>query len=341
MNTSFGHKLRLTIAALLIVVTGVFILTQAVDVFLLLFAGILGALFIRALAEYSARFTGWSDRMSVASIIVLFAALVVGITALFANTLTAQVSELSTTLPQAISDIQTSVPQAGWVQSSFEALQQVQWQSVLTGEGTVISRISSVLSGAVGAMAGILITMFVSLYLALEPNLYHDGFLKLFSHRYKDTAESVMGELSKTLRWWMVGKSASMLVVGMLTALGLWAIGMPLVFVLALIAGLFSFIPNFGPIISAVPALLIGFSISPMMALWVLGVYVSVQFVESYIITPVINERTIKLPPAFLLLAQVMFAVLFGFLGILFAAPLSAVVVVLTRELYVKRYVSH
>ena len=121
-----------------------------------------------------------------------------------------------------------------------------------------------------------------------------------------------------------------------LTTIGLWLLDVPLALVLGLIAALFTFIPNIGPILSAIPAVLFGLTVSPQQALYVGLLYGGIQVVESYLLTPLVQRKTIELPPALTLAAQVLLGVTFGGLGVALAAPLTAVTVVGTRMLYVE-----
>ena len=111
---------------------------------------------------------------------------------------------------------------------------------------------------------------------------------------------------------------------------------MPLAFVLGLIAALLSFIPNIGPILSAVPAVLLALVQGPRVALWVVALYVGVQIVESYVLDPVIDRKTVYLPPALTILAQLVFALFAGILGLALATPLTAALMVLVTMLYVQ-----
>jgi predicted PurR-regulated permease PerM len=142
--------------------------------------------------------------------------------------------------------------------------------------------------------------------------------------------------MGRALRWWLLGRFASMGIVFVLTWIGLALLGVPLPFLLALIAGLFSFVPTFGPVASAVPAVLVGLSAGLQQALWVALLYLAVQMVESYGITPLIQRRTVRIPPALLVVFQLIMAVLAGVLGVLLATPILVVLMVLVGMLYVE-----
>jgi predicted PurR-regulated permease PerM len=126
-----------------------------------------------------------------------------------------------------------------------------------------------------------------------------------------------------------------MVVIGAMTGLGLWLLGVQSWLVLGILAGFFEFIPFAGPILSAVPGILIALVQSPELALWTTLMYVFVQHSEAYLIQPIIQQYAVDVPAVVLLFSLLAFAVLFGPIGILFAAPLSVVSYVLVKRLYV------
>jgi predicted PurR-regulated permease PerM len=127
-----------------------------------------------------------------------------------------------------------------------------------------------------------------------------------------------------------------MLIVTILTAIGLYAMGMPLVLFLSVFAGVMAFIPNFGPIIALIPALLVAMTQSPTTALYVLILYMAVQVIESNLITPFIQREMVALPLAVIIVAQVVLGILVGGLGLILATPIVAIAMVLVRMLYIQ-----
>ena len=125
-----------------------------------------------------------------------------------------------------------------------------------------------------------------------------------------------------------------MAVIGGATYVGLLILGVPIAFVLALFAGLAGFLPYLGPIIGAVPMVLVAGGDSFNLALWVVGLYAVVQFLESYLLTPLIQARAVSLPPAVVILNQLVFGALFGILGLALATPLAAAAIVPLRTLF-------
>jgi predicted PurR-regulated permease PerM len=124
--------------------------------------------------------------------------------------------------------------------------------------------------------------------------------------------------------------------IGILTTIGLWILGIPLAPTLGLLTGILAFIPNFGPILSAIPPMLLGLMISPMDAVYVILLYIIVQAIESNIVTPQVQKRTVSMPPVLGMVGQLLFGVFFGFLGLLLATPLVASIIVMVRMLYVE-----
>lgn len=124
--------------------------------------------------------------------------------------------------------------------------------------------------------------------------------------------------------------------IGFFTTIGLWLLDIPLALILGLIAAILTFIPNIGPILALAPAVLFGLTVSPEQALYVTLLYISIQAVESYVLTPLVQRKTIELPRALTLATQVFLGVSLGGLGVALATPLTAVGVVATKMLYVE-----
>ena len=182
----------------------------------------------------------------------------------------------------------------------------------------------------------LVLILFVGLYLAAEPELYIDGVTRLFSHEYRDHARKLLYAVGTALAGWLVGQGIDMAFIGVMTGLGLWAIGVPLAFSLGLLAALANFIPNFGPFIALVPSELLALTVNPHKMVGVFVLFLIVQGIEGYILQPVIQRRTVSLPPALTVLAQVLLGLLLGPMGVILATPLMASAMVLVKVLYVR-----
>ena len=206
----------------------------------------------------------------------------------------------------------------------------------MSGRADVLARVTGIFSTTLGIFADFIIILFIGLYLAIEPGLYTRGVIRLAPASRRERARAVIDEVGNTLRWWLIGKAASMLVIGVLTAFGLWLLDVPLALTLGLLAAILTFIPNIGPILSVVPAALLALLHSPTRALYVILLYLGIQTIESYLLTPMVQRRTVQLPPALTIFAQVLLGVLVGGLGLALATPLTAAALVLVRMIYVE-----
>lgn len=244
-----------------------------------------------------------------------------------------QAGELAEKIPQSIERIKEKIEHYSWANSLIEKAD----PEKMVGSGrAALSRATGVLSGLLGGLASIVIVVFVGLYGAVEPGLYKKGFLHLVPIAKRKRVSEVFDEINETLRWWLIGKLISMGIIGVMTTLGLWLMDVPLALILGIIAALLTFIPNVGPLLSAVPAVLLGLTESPERALYIALLYIGIQTVESYLITPLIQRKTIQLPPGLTLSSQVLLGVLFSGVGVALATPLTAVAIVATKRLYVE-----
>jgi predicted PurR-regulated permease PerM len=192
------------------------------------------------------------------------------------------------------------------------------------------------LSHTVAAIGGIVLVIFLSIYLAADPELYRRGALALLPARRRQQASMVMDRIATVLRKWLVTQLIAMAVIGTVTTIALLVLRVKAAFALGLLAGLFEFIPTVGPILSAVPSVAMGFLDSPEKAFLVMAVYIGIQFLENHLLIPLLMKGGMDLPPALTVLAQALLAIVFGFLGLMVAVPLLATVLVVTQALYVE-----
>lgn len=306
---------------------------QAVDVLLLFFAGVLLGIGLRGVTSLLHRHTPLPLRPALVLVLLGFFLLLAASAWLLGPHLVQGLQRLGSDIPQSIERLRTDVAQVDWLWNTLQRA----LDSFSNGiENRLVSHLAGMFSTALGAITGLLIMIALGVYLSLDPDLYINGAVRLIPPRKRARAREVLAEQGHTLRWWLLGRFSSMMIVGALTWIGLLLLGVPLAFTLAAIAGLLSFVPNIGPILSAIPAILVGLSVSPVMALYVIGLYVLVQTVESYMITPVIQQRAVAMPPALLLLVQLVMGVWVGVIGIFLATPLMVAIMVAVRMLYVE-----
>ncbi|HEX6112015.1 MAG TPA: AI-2E family transporter [Geminicoccaceae bacterium] len=303
-----------------------------VDVLLLVFGAILVAVLLRALANPIARRTPLSDAWALIPATLGIVVVVALAAWLLGAEVRAQVTELAERLPDAWRSFEERL---GATDLGERIVSRA--HDAAPGAGSVVSGLAGVVTSFVSGLADFLLIVFGGLYLAVQPGLYRRGILLLFPA--EGSRERIAGTLDasgQALRLWLLGQLVSMTFLFVLTGLGLWAIGVPAALALAMLAGLAQFVPLLGPIVAAVPALLIALSEGWQIAVWTLMLYVAIQQVESNIITPLVQRQAVSLPPAVTLFAVVAFGLLFGPLGILFATPLAVVAMVAIKRLWVR-----
>ena len=318
----------MTARTLSLVVLGLalaFLLFLVPRVLLVLFAAILLAVFLRAGGTGIARWTGIGPKAGVGVFMALLVLAIVLVGLFAAPSVTEQLDRLVTRLPEALDSLRQRVETSEWARTIYRSVRPDPAQGMPTG--------------AIGATLGVLgnavVLLFVGIYGALDPDIYRRGFLAMFAPDLRPKADALIDAAAAQLRGWLVARFFSMAVVGVMTTLGLWAAGVPLALILGLIAGLSGFIPNLGPVLSAIPALAL--AMAGDASVWVVaGLYLAVQTVESYLLTPLVEAREVSLPPALVLAMQLFMGTLFGILGVALASPLAAVGLVVIRRAYVR-----
>lgn len=319
------NVLRALIAAALLLVVWL-----ALDLLAMLFAGLLLAIFLRTLATWLADATGLSVGRALA-VVVLALAGSAGLAAwMYAPNLADQSDQLTQKLPQAGADLASWLRQYTWGRWLLDQL------SSGASNGDVTRRAATALNSLIRGGVAVVVILFTGLYLAAEPTVYVRGFLHLIPPRHRLRAAETLYASAHVLRWWLVGQALAMTVVGLAMGIGLAVIGVELAFLLGVLAGLFEFVPLVGPLIALGPALLMALAGGTQQALYVLVLYGIVQAAESYVLTPLVQRKAIKLPPVITISAQVALSWAAGPVGLLIAVPLTAVVLVSTQTLYVQ-----
>ena len=192
------------------------------------------------------------------------------------------------------------------------------------------------LSSTFAALGGLLIIIFLAIYIGADPELYHRGLIALFPVRARRRAGEVLSAMASTLRRWLVTQLIAMLAIGSVTTIVLLILRVKAAFALGILAGLFEFIPTVGPILSALPAIAMGFLDSPEKALYVAFAFWGIQFAENHLLIPLLMKGGVDVPPVLTILSQALMALLFGFIGLMCAVPLLAAVLVAVKMLYVE-----
>jgi predicted PurR-regulated permease PerM len=294
------------------------------DLLLLAFGSVLVAVVLRALARPIQRATSLSKRLSLAAAGLGILAVVAGTGYLFGAQISSQLHALVQNLPAAAANLSKSMP--------FSVAELVKGSSF----GNLVASALSWGTTVFGGVASLFVVLVAGVYIAISPRTYRDGLLMLFPKRAQDQVAQTLDDAGEALRLWLGAQLLAMVMVGVLTGVGLALIGVPSALGLGLIAGLLEFVPIVGPIVAAVPALLLASTQSWELVAWTLALFVVVQQVESNIIMPLVSGRAVNLPPAVGLFAVVAIGILFGPLGLLLGYPLAIVIDVAVRRLYVR-----
>ena len=218
------------------------------------------------------------------------------------------------------------------LQTTFNQISSQVVERVATFSSQIFPFVGSVLS----TVLSILIIIFLSLYFVADPQTHSNGMIRLFPKAYRPRAQEIMLQLFHAIRHYLKAQLVLMMLIGLSTGIMLAILGVPLYSALGTITGLFAFVPNFGPLIALIPILAVAIINTPEKILLIVLVFYSLQFVQSQIITPLLLGQGVNLPPAVILLAQIIAGIFFGFLGLLLAVPLAAIIVTLIREVYIK-----
>jgi predicted PurR-regulated permease PerM len=355
-KTPTSHRHFIERALILIALAGLtLLLVELRDILILVFGAVVIAVLLSAITDPIHRRLKIGRGFSLAIAVAIVLGVLIGAGTLFGREMASQVRDLSERLPAAwqsageqlenfgieLPDIGGGNSPAADPQTAAESQQQAPAEDQ---PGNLLSEIDPSLFGRIG---GILMTIFGGIahtllivaggiYLAAQPDLYRKGLLKLFPQESRARIAQGLDDSGRSLKLWLLGTLISMVLVGSLTAFGLWLLGVPSWLALGLLAGLFEFIPIIGPIAAGIPGVLLALTLGMETALWVLGLYILIQQLEGNVIQPIVQRYAVDLPPAMLLFTLVAAGVLFGLPGIIFAAPLTVVVYVLVKRLYVQ-----
>jgi predicted PurR-regulated permease PerM len=329
---SFVQKVWISAGIFAFILVMLLILKATFNVLLLILAGVLIAVFFRGLSGLIQKYTKWKEGLCVALAIISTLVIFILLVWMMGSKIQSQAEQLSKTLPTTIENAKNQLSQSSTGQMVLEKLQSPQTQK----RGQDI--IQTFFKSTFGILSDIYVVLFIGVFFTVAPQVYKKGIVKLVPPAGKSKAEDVLKQMGDNLKKWLKGKLFAMLVVTILTSVGLLIIGMPMWLVLALIAGILNFIPNFGPLIALIPAVLVALLQGPSTALWVAGLYILVQIAESNFITPMIQQRLIRIPPALIIIAQLLMAPLTGGWGLVLATPLMVLLIVAIKELYIKNY---
>lgn len=319
------------LVGLILAAAGFFVAT--VSVILLIFAGILFGVFLNGLSGSLADHSPLSYRWAYAVVVVLLIAIVAAGGYYMGSSILEQISQLTEQLQSSGKRLTEQFKQYSWVQ---QTLPDMSSQALAQQATRVLPAVKTGAQWLLWGITGIAVIFFVGLYVAYDPHLYESGLVKLVPLDRRGRAVDVLRRLRTVLGRWIIGRIISMSIIGVFTTVGLWLLNVPLPITLGVVAALLTFIPNIGPILAAVPQALLAFQVGTSTVLYVILFNIALQGVESYLVTPMVQRYEVTLPPALTIFMQLLMGVLFGVIGIIMAAPLTASLMLLTQVLYIR-----
>lgn len=331
---NFVRRVLIVVGTTLSVAILLLILWYVVEVLLLAFAGILLATLLRGLSGLISKRVAISEKWSLAIVCIILVAVMGGGILLLAPDVADQFDQLSQSLAQSLRQLEQELEKHAWGRNVLAMLPKGEEQ--IFNRTNFLAGVSGIFSTTLSALAGILIILFIGIYVAVEPDLYTGGIVQLVPVRKRARARQVLDEVGYTLRWWLIGQMVSMCVLGTLTGVGLWLLGVPLALTLGLLIGLLTFIPYLGPVIGTIPVMSVALLQSPTMAFYVFLMYLAIQNFEGYLLVPIVQKHAVSLPPALTIMGQVLLGVSLGLPGIVLATPLTAASMVLVKMIYIE-----
>lgn len=329
---SRGPRARVWVtAAILIGFSLVF--WRAENIFFLFFLSVLFALVLNSVSNWIARVLRVEPKWSLAITVILLLGAFVGLAFAAAPEVRAQVDRMRGDLPRAVRNLESKL-------NETELGRDVTKFARSNSEGSsgvrLIPKAATFLSSSISGIVAVVLVGFTTVYLAADPHRYLNGFVRLFPPAKRARVREILCETGGALERGMLGRLALMALNGIVTSVALWLMGVPMALTLGAISAILNFIPNFGPVIAAIPAALIASLQNREKVLYVILLYVAYQSLDGYILTPLVQKRAVSLPPALVLLAQALFGLLFGAIGVLIAVPFTAMLTILAKTLYIE-----
>jgi predicted PurR-regulated permease PerM len=316
-------------------VAGLYLAWLVRDVLVLVFAAVVGAVVLDGVVRLVRR-VGRVPRAAALGLAgVVMVAAIGGPGVLIGAEIGSQVDSAIAALPGAVRALEEMLGVEIVPAADGEGGGRLEWLTEAVRD--VSGSVASVGRAMVGGVSAAVLVVVGAFFLAADPGLYVQGVVKMFPRQRHGQVEDALAAAGAALRLWLGAQLVAMAIVGVVVGLGAWWIGLPAPLALGLFAALAEFVPTVGAFVGAVPALLLAVPLGWEAVAWTGGLVLVVQQVESNVVTPIVQRRMARIPPALLLFTVVAAGVVFGLGGVVVAAPLTVVGLVLVKKLYVRQ----
>lgn len=327
IQTSYSDFFKRTLIVVGVVATPILV-WYLFGVILMTFGAVILAMLLRLVAEPLMRRLRLPEFVALAIAAIVVLVVIGGTGYLFGSRISNEFQDVMRRTTSASAAIEKSV--------QGSAFGNYLVQHLTSGSFSLTDILSSVLKVSTTFLEAVIIMLISGVYLAAQPRLYRNGLIWLFPPSKHARVAEIYDGIGEALRLWLIGQLAEMVLIGVLTTFAVWIIGVPSPLAIGLIAGIGEFIPYLGPILAAIPAVLVAITKSPETALWTLLVYIGIHQLEGQIVAPLIQRHMVAIPPAVMLLGIVAITYLFGMVAIIFAAPIAVVVFAAVNLIYVR-----
>jgi predicted PurR-regulated permease PerM len=319
-----------------LVVAGVLLAGFAVwklsSVLILILCAVMVAIVLDAAANAMTKPLGLPRWIGLAVAVTVAASAIVGAAVFAGPTLAEQVGGLAGQAEGGLGRLRDNLSALGLSTEGENA--DIQLREILPAPSGILNSATKAVSSIIGGFGSAVVVAVVGIYFAASPDAYASGLVRFAPKGKRRTLRRLVSRTGTVLQRWLIGKGISMLIVGLLSYAGLMILGVPLALLLAVFAGLAAFVPFLGPVAGGLAMGLVALSESWQLAVWVLGLYLVIQTVESYLLTPIVQQKTVYLLPAVVLTAQLVMGTLFGIMGVALATPITAILMTVLKETY-------
>jgi predicted PurR-regulated permease PerM len=321
----FQKKIWIAGGIIAFIVLLLLIINNVFHILLLVLAGVLIAVFFHGFGMFLSRKMKVTRKWSLLFSIIITLGFLFIVSWFIGSKVQEQIAELSDSFPAIIENAKNQLNKSAIGREVVETIESSSEKSLSSARGFFKT--------GFGIIADLYIILIISIFLTAAPQLYTKGIVSLMPKTFQNKAGNIISYAGFKLRSWLKGQIFAMFFVFILTSVGLSILGVPMALALGLIAGILNFIPNFGPMIALIPGVLVALLISPTTALIAAAIYTGVQIIES-IVTPIIQNRLVQLPPALIIIFQVIMGALAGAMGVILATPFLVVLKSAVEILY-------